>query len=319
MKRTPWSLVEPGTRIEQIAPCCLVVFTDHERQLVRLRLGDDSSYQWERVDRGSLMVVPPTNIDGGQPLEVLGRRLAWKQPGRPRFLLVPGFTASKWPMGLWLLLTTASAVLTMLVTLATNNQLLFGLGFMVTLLVPVWIATVLSRVEVLGQQRMGVTWHTVHAYALAVERGELWQGELPAGAMPSPAAQVERIRQDYARLRSDLVYRLECPALFDPAVPTTAAFEAALVDFEDSLTAQAAARVEVRFEAARQHAERTGLRHVDARDRAEVARAVKVARLAQDAPSPGERAAALAQLQRILEPLALYYLPSRTELPAIEG
>lgn len=318
MNPTPWTLLDPTTRIEQLAPCALLVFTDREYQLVWVRRGPDGGHQWERVDRTPMVHTPPEVIDGGQRLEELGRRLLWREPDTPRFLTVPGFTRSRWPM-LWGVPTVVLGVVTMLITLATNSLLLFVLGFVLTMTVPRWFASTRPCVEILGQQQRGITQKTIHAHALAVERGDLWQDELPAGATPSPAVQVERIRQEYAELRSDLVYRLENPALFDPAAPTTAAFEAALVDFADAPSLEAAGRVEVRFRAARQHAEKLGMGHVARKSRKEVARAAKVARLAVDAPSAGERRAALQQLQRILEPLALYYLPSRTEFPAIEG
>lgn len=318
MNPAPWTLLDPASRIEQFTPCALVVFTDREYQLVWVRRGPDGGYRWERVDRTPVVHTPPEAIDGGQRLEELGRRLLWRKPDTPRFLAVPGFTQSRWPV-LWGVPTVVLAVATMLLTLATNSLLLLAVGSVITWTVPGWFASTRPCVEILGQQQRGITRKTVHAHALAVERGDLWQGEVPAGATPSPTVQVERIRQEYAELRSDLVYRLENPALFDPAVPTTAAFEAALVDFADAPSLQAAGRVEVRFRAARRHAEKLGMRHVARKSRKEVARAAKIARLAVDAPTAGERRAALQQLQRILEPLALYYLPSRTEFPALEG
>ena len=318
MNLQPWRLIDPGTRIEDIAPGAVVIFTDRERHLVMLHRRDDGSHHWEVMEGLLPLLRDDYEIDGGQRLDVVGQRLRWRHPQQRRFLMVPGFTVPKWPHWLWAGLALLLATITMAVTLATDNPALFGLGFLLTLGVPTWVASARKRVEILGQRRLGVTQTNIHAYALAVERGELWQGELPAGAVPSPTVLVERIQQQYAELRTDLVYRLENPALFDPAVPTTAAFEAALVDFADAPSLEAAARVEVRFQVARRYAEQLGLRHVAAGQRKEVARAVKIARLATDAPSPGERRAALLQLQRVLEPLALYYLPGRVDLPAIE-
>lgn len=120
-------------------------------------------------------------------------------------------------------------------------------------------------------------------------------------------------------MRIDLVYRIEQPALFDPGAPTTAAFEEALAAFaaDDQSDVprleELAARVELAFKVAVEHAERTGLRHVPAAERGDVRRAAKAARLAVGATTPGEREASLAQVRRILDSVALYYLPSSVD------
>jgi len=72
--------------------------------------------------------------------------------------------------------------------------------------------------------------------------------------------------------------------LFDPVVPRTAAFERALVEFDDDPSSE---------------------------------RAVKAARLVVGAGTEGERDAAIGQLQRILDSLALYYLPDRVSRPVL--
>lgn len=72
--------------------------------------------------------------------------------------------------------------------------------------------------EFLDQATRGVSPNEAHAYALAIERGEPWAGNLPAASGSNPSAKVASIRDDYTRLRLDLLYRLERPALFDPSV-----------------------------------------------------------------------------------------------------
>lgn len=128
---------------------------------------------------------------------------------------------------------------------------------------------------------------------------------------------MERIRGEYGRLRGDLIYRVECPALFDPVVPRTAAFERALVEFDDDPSSERADRVELAFVLARQHAERVGIRHAAPEFRDGLRRAVKAARLVVGAGTEGERDAAIGQLQRILDSLALYYLPDRVSRPVL--
>lgn len=315
MNPTPWSLVEPTTRIEELAPCALVVFTDHERQLVLVKSDEGTDFRWQRID-SRVESGREHGIDGQRSLAVLGEQLRWRHDDPCRFLLVPGFSIPQWPARLWGILVFASAVVTMGVTVWTQNTVLSGIGFLWTLIGPVGIACAQQHIEILGQQKVGVTDRNVHAYALAVERGELWRGEFPAGAIPTPRQQVQRIRQEHRRLRTDLVYRLENPALFDPTVPTTAAFTAAVADFDDSPSQDAANRVEVRFQIARQFAERVGTQHVPAEHRDELLQAVEVARSVAGASSE-ERTAALAQLQHLLDALALPHLPSRTELAVI--
>ncbi|MDO5083644.1 MAG: hypothetical protein Q4D89_09595 [Arachnia propionica] len=313
MKPVPWSLLDPGTRLKQIAPCGLLVFTDDAAHHLTVAAVPGSGYVVEDVTRWAAL-GRLKDLSGDVTLAEYAEQAA---PLRnPRFMLLPGVVVPRRTEA-WHLASLLVALAVLGATVWLRDGWVFTVGFLVALLGVPLVAVVLTPPRVPGQEKLGVTASNIHAYALAVERGELWRGALPAGAPVRPGTQVERIRQEYAELRSDLLYRLENPALFDPAVPTTAAFETALVEFADSPTSQAADVVEIRFQVARQHAERTGLRHVVPAQRGEVARAVKIARLAQDASSPGERAAALAQLQRVLESLALYYLPSRADLPEI--
>lgn len=177
------------------------------------------------------------------------------------------------------------------------------------------------RMEFLGSSR--IVEEEVLEHALALERGVAWErGGSPrtAGNRVDDAHQrVASVRQAYGELRSDLVFRIEHPALFDPADPTTAAFERALAAFTAHDGAgpgeveERAARVEVAFNVALRHARRRGLRHVPANHRGDVRRAAKAARLAAGATTDGERTASLRQVQRILDSLALYYLPSSTD------
>ncbi|MDO5066025.1 MAG: hypothetical protein Q4D96_01930 [Propionibacteriaceae bacterium] len=304
MRLAPWSLIPLGTQLKDIAPCGLLLFTDDKAYLLTLEAKAYGKFvvadatRWPSLGRiGSL--APDARLR-----DYVSRV---KKLDDPRFMLLPGVVSPR-PSETWYLLSVVMALAAIAATVWLRDGWVFVIGALAALFgVPV-VATVLSKPRVSGQERLGVTASNIHAYALAVERGELWRGALPAGAPVSPRLQVERIRQDYARLRSDLVYRLECPALFDPAVPTTAAFEAALVDFEDSPTSQAADVVEIRFQVARQHAERTGLRHVETAHRSQVARAVKIAKLATNSSSPEEQRVALMQLHKILDSLALYYV-----------
>ena len=130
--------------------------------------------------------------------------------------------------------------------------------------------------------------------------------------------EVDDVKVEYGRLLSDIVYRIECPALFDPHEPTSKEFTLALLQWDnnDGVAGQderreLARRVRATFAAARANAERIGMDHLPAEARDRAGTALKAARLATDeaAPEP-ERQAALGRAVEILDQLALYYLPT---------
>lgn len=123
--------------------------------------------------------------------------------------------------------------------------------------------------------------------------------------------------EEYTVLKLDVAYRIENSALFDPAVPMTHALEVALVRWEaESATLESgeldalAAEAEIAYAVARDHAETVGFRHLPNDKADDARRAAKAVRLAEGATTDGERMAAQAQAVRILESLALYYLPT---------
>lgn len=147
----------------------------------------------------------------------------------------------------------------------------------------------------------------------------------PVAALELPPLEeeieIDDVKAEYGRLLSDLVYRLENPALFDPNEPLTQAFTVALLQWDnnegiverDELR-ELARRVRTTFEVARENAERIGINHVPASARDKATTALKAARLASDqAASEQERATALNRAVAILNELALYFLPSGTD------
>lgn len=131
---------------------------------------------------------------------------------------------------------------------------------------------------------------------------------------------VDTVKESYGALLSDIVHRIEYPALFDPAVETTRRLTAALIRWDTQQDRMdgaelgtLAAEVRVAFEAARAHAEAVGMDHIPEHSRADARRALKAARLARDSTHPHERRTALAQAQKILAGLAIYYLPTPDE------
>lgn len=139
-------------------------------------------------------------------------------------------------------------------------------------------------------------------------------------------ARVDRVKEAFGAMKADVLQRIEQSALFDPHVPLTRQFQLLLMRWDDeqaTLGATALDRlsfeVELAFDTARDHAETVGLRHLPSTARPAARRALKGARLARRSTSEGEREAALTQVQRLLEPLALYYLPAPEDVPGMLG
>lgn len=128
---------------------------------------------------------------------------------------------------------------------------------------------------------------------------------------------IEGIKQEYGTLKLDIGYRIQNSALFDSAAPTTNAFEVALVRYDSQSSGlgldqldDLATELEITYSVARDHAETVGLSHLPSTARADARRAAKALRLAEGATTDGEREAAMDQVIRILDSLALYYLPA---------
>ena len=115
-------------------------------------------------------------------------------------------------------------------------------------------------------------------------------------------------------------------ALFDAAGHATEGLQLALIAWEDAGDVSLeqldslAADVEIAYSVARDNTETLGLFHLPETARSDGRRAAKAARLAVHSPIPGERDASRHQLIRILNSLALYWLPDVKEATkAIEG
>lgn len=143
------------------------------------------------------------------------------------------------------------------------------------------------------------------------------------GSAPAPAAAVSMVadvKAEYGRLLSDIVTRIEHPALFDPAVPQTRALTSALIRWDTNHqhmepvdVGRLASEVRVAFDVARGHAEQVGLDHIPEQHRATAGRALGAARLARSGATPDERRSALEHALRMLRDMSLYYLPDPTE------
>lgn len=145
----------------------------------------------------------------------------------------------------------------------------------------------------------------------------------PAGPAMDPAHErIASIKDDFGRLAGDIVYRIESSALFDASVPTTHQFQLELLRWDDDSARlgpegrnRLSFEVALAFRNARENAERVGLAHLPTTARPGAERAIKVARLATSATTPGERQAAASQLGDLLDDLALHYLPKPVDVP----
>ena len=224
----------------------------------------------------------------------------------------------------WSLLPMAAIIV--LATVLAQPFVLLAL-FLIPLLA--WVRRALNPgdgLTVRSLEGMPLNEHNLVEYALARQRGENPRGLRGIPRIEEARGRVEKVRADYGGRKLDIVYRIEQPALFDSSAPTTDAFLVALWEFDQipddappREAEEAAARVEVAYGLARRHAETVGIRHVAPGKADDVRRAAKVARLAVDGGSEGERTAARAQLTALLASLSLHFLPDAAELRALEG
>ncbi len=163
-------------------------------------------------------------------------------------------------------------------------------------------------------------------YALERQAGQRPEMMRESGRRSHAIQRVAAIRTEFAELQSDIVYRINNSALFDSAVPATERFQMTLIAWEDAGEVpldeldSLATDVEIAYSVARNNAETLGLFHLPETARSDGRRAAKAARLAVSSPNHGEREASRHQLIRILNSLALYWLPDVKEATkAIEG
>ncbi|GAA4897573.1 hypothetical protein GCM10025789_14340 [Tessaracoccus lubricantis] len=324
-----WQPVPLGEKWGEVAPGSVLLYTDEAAVVVdarrssgklKLRIQRPDGERFER------------EVKGGQTLRSQGKALLESDDVRAMMLPAVIWHEDKLfsPRNMVALLASA-VVTTLLVVLLGMGA---GVGSFLYLVFMASGATAMGvrrlwkggRVSFLAPDRLGLTMGTIHAYALTREQGRLWVPPSPGADRRGLARQrVAAIREACLQLREDIVYRIESPALFDPKVPATAEFEASLVAFDDAddLTPTdaldaLAAEAEVTFNVAQANAERLGLEHFPEEARADARRAGKAARLAAGAATEGERQASLGQVRRILDSLALYYLPTIDEKLAIE-
>lgn len=309
--RTVLADVNTPVVIECAGPDPLVVlqFDHRSRETVRVRATSQDS-------------ADSVNFPGVALDMELGDFILINLPRRPlrAFSLPPGQLRTLHNLRRGLLrasITLLSLCLIPLAVLFISSETLRAL--LIATMVTVAIAAVAVYPRALRSAR--------HVYRTAEGQWRLSELLDERPALAAATAAVDGIKEEYGRLLTDVVERIEHPALFDPAVDATRRFTSALIQWDAGETdSDAAARstlaagVRLAFDAARQHAAAVGMDHFPAEAREQASRAAKALRLATSTSNPDERDAALRAGMRILDSLMLYYLPRSNQVMAmVEG
>ena len=129
-----------------------------------------------------------------------------------------------------------------------------------------------TQIAAAGEMRLDGS--NIVGYALARSRGEHPQLPTDTQRRADIVKRVEDLKEEYGRLYSDLVYRIENAALFDSSAPLTSEFLVLLSRYDlegDTLPVgdldDLAAELEISYVTARDHAETAGMRHLPAEAR----------------------------------------------------
>lgn len=266
------------------------------------------------LDRSRLVSISGTSI---------GLDLDRVLPGEVELISIPPIdwpALGKEPQPYRTPVTVFASVLMAGALLLTFNEVAMGLAVPIGALVFAIFWAALRKREPLRFRTAGdlhLDGSNLVDYALARRRGERPEIMTRIERRGLIQDRIDAVREEYGRLAGDIVYRIGSPALFDATSPLTGAFENALVratgatsdltveEFDDLAT-----ELEISFAVARDHAETLAMGHLPEAARPDARRAAKAAQLAAGAATDGEREAALAQVVRILDSLALHYLPA---------
>lgn len=257
----------------------------------------------------------------------IGDKAAEFFPGQqPRIVPIPPIRWRQLGAGLrWRTpVVVIGAVLTGIVCLVVNTTTAAAAALPLAALVGFILWMLLRRLEptrIVAAGDLHLDGGNVVEYAQQRQRGHRPEMVRLEERTSRVMARVADIKAEFGQLVTDIVYRIDNSALFDSAVPATERFQAALMAWDDASDSSIeerdalAAEIEIAYSVARANAESLGLHHLPATARPDARRAAKAARLAASSSSAGEREASLYQVARILDALALYYLPTVTSEP----
>lgn len=331
-----WQEVPLSTKWQDLEGASLLIFADGDDRGCLARPSAPTHNDWQ-VDRG-LAILDETNLsyvrtDRPESPTTLQMRCDAAIGPKARDLVGPQAKVVAIPPIDWTRVGEAAAWRTpamIVVALAIAVPLMLAGQTGMALAIPAaalgafltWLLARRSgglRIRNPGEYSLDAS--NVVEYASRRLAGESPGFALAADRRAAALTRADEIKAEYGELLSDIVYRIDYPALFDTAVPATEQFHSAMVRFEGAdtmgLTELEALvnELEIAYSLARDNAETLGERHLPEHTRAAARRASKAAHLAANAATDGERDASLAQVRRILASLALYYLPTIDEEP----
>lgn len=329
-----WSTIDPNASLESLGTFTAVALEARGGPAVLLQHQDLSHLRHVQNPESTDAGRSPCRIqilDGSR--HQLRFMLPWEAPaGRmlprgfqlDRMIVVPPVQSENPAVPGWLWrLTGGLAAAGLLAAAITDLWPILGITIALTLLLFIVLRPRGVTHSIASLDGMPLTFETIADYARRRSDGE--SPRAVAGADGGAARRrVEEIREEYGRRKLDIVARIDAPALFDDAAPTTASFLEALWQYDavgDEVPGpereRLASAVEVAWAVAVQHAETTGWHHAPEDKRSDLRRASKMAHLVVESPNEGERSASLHQLRRLLLEVGLSYLPTLDEIPAL--
>ena len=127
MKPVPWSLLDPGTRLEQIAPCGVLIFTDDTAHHLTVKAVPGSGHVVEDVTRWAAL-GRLKDLSGDVTLAECAEQAALRGMRDPRFMLLPGVVIPR-PSEAWHLLSLLVALAVLGATAWLRDGWVFAGGF----------------------------------------------------------------------------------------------------------------------------------------------------------------------------------------------
>ncbi len=293
----------------------LVEYDDRERAVIRVTPRTAGAH---RVEVSTNDRRRPLQLRGHPGSELGDHALAGRRASPTKAYLLPEGTVRHRTSWAWLGTLAAASLFVVLVAVGTWVQ---TSNVFLTVLMTVFAAAVVHRPF---RHSRGNHRYVTDAYEGTFDAYRPASRELA----DTSRATVDAVKAEYGALFSDVVLRIEQPALFDVEVPATREFTRLMARWDDDrerLTPKErtalAARLRVAFDAARAHAERVGMDHLPPGARPPARRALGALRLARDPHAEAaERREALRRANDILASLMLHYLPRPDEASAmLEG
>lgn len=193
---------------------------------------------------------------------------------------------------------------------------MFGFGYLIIALVVILALVVIPRIvrSTAADERYVIERDSSAPFTLDPNEVERQREHFTTANM-----QVDAIKLEMGRLRTDVVWTIENSALWDISVPTSKAFFTALTVWDDHRSGwsinervRASAELKVLWNAAVDTATRLGIDHLSVSDRPKAATAIKLVRKAASTSSDSERHQLMAKAAAILSSVMSITIPRET-------